>query len=209
MILNVNVDLTVVRWRSSALVRLFPAGDELERMTRKCLLLVSVAGEAWLPPCRFRTLTQARDFIFDVSQASLRLYKTMSVPSPQKSPLCVAIWQEHALLLLDVIVLTGKFFFSPYFSLCIDIPSDPLASTLIGRVGRLEILVSASGRLLVTGGWSSCFWKLGIDHASNTVHFLLFAYKQVVGFDTTRTHHVHGDLPRGHGHRVTLTSFQE
>jgi len=72
MILNVNDDL--VRWRSSALVRLFPAGGGLERMTRKCLLLVSVAGEAWLPPCRFRTLTHARDFIFDVSQANVRLY---------------------------------------------------------------------------------------------------------------------------------------
>jgi hypothetical protein len=65
------------------------------------------------------------------SQANLRLYKTMSVPSPQKSPLCVAIWQEHALLLLDVIVLTGKFFFSPYFSLCKDVPLGPLASMYV------------------------------------------------------------------------------
>jgi hypothetical protein len=71
MILNVNVDL--VRWRSSALVRLFPAGDELERTTRKRLLLVSVAGEAWLLPCRFRTSTQARDFIFDVVTSKLTL----------------------------------------------------------------------------------------------------------------------------------------
>jgi hypothetical protein len=84
----------------------------------------------------------------------------MSVPSPQKSPLCVAIWQEHALLLSDVIVLTEKFFFSPYFSLCKDIPLGPLDPMLIGRVGRLEILVSASGGLLATGGWS---WMLFLE----------------------------------------------
>jgi hypothetical protein len=110
-----------------------------------------------------------------LSQANLRLYKTMSVPSPQKSPLCVAIWQEHALLLLDVIVLTGKFFFSPYFSLRKDIPSGPLASMYVQWTRTTSWPIRNPGECLwrIVGHW---WMELDVVFGSLTLttHLTLF-----------------------------------